>query len=266
MGWRGAITWFGYRLRQELGLKQPAVLTLRHRRCLHPVKARLGGSSDVDVFGQVFQQDEYRWAAAIPSPRLIIDLGANVGYSSAYLLSCFPACPTVLAVEPDPDNYALCCLNLAAYGNRARVLRGAAWSKPCSLVLSRGTFGDGREWATQVLSCDSGDPSATVEAWDIPRLLQFAGAERVDILKIDIEGSEVELFRTGASAWLPAVRNLCIELHGPDSKRVFFQALSNFDYDLCHSGELTILRNLRPKASFLSLVDDRLDLHDLRPY
>ena len=148
MGWRGAITWFAYRLRQELGWKQPMVLTLRHRRSLYPVKARLGGSSDLDVFGQVFQQNEYGWAAAVPSPGLIIDLGANLGYSSAYFLSCFPKCPAVLAVEPDPGNYALCRSNLAAYGNRARVLHGAAWSKPCRLVLSRGTFGDGREWAT----------------------------------------------------------------------------------------------------------------------
>ena len=43
-------------------------------------------------------------------------------------------------------------------------------------------------------------------------------------------------------------RNLVIELHDEECRRVFFQALSSYTYDLSESGELTICRNLRPAA------------------
>jgi hypothetical protein len=43
------------------------------------------------------------------------------------------------------------------------------------------------------------------------------------------------------------VRNICIELHGPDCREVFLRALETFEYDLEYSGELTICRNLRQK-------------------
>jgi hypothetical protein len=63
-------------------------------------------------------------------------------------------------------------------------------------------------------------------------------------LKVDIEGSEREVFRSGP--WLSMVRNICIELHGPDCEAAFNQALNGFEYDRSISGELTIARNLRP--------------------
>jgi FkbM family methyltransferase len=211
------------------------------------VDARLGGSSDLTVFKQIFQFEEYACLLDIPSPRLIVDLGANVGYSSAYFLSCFPTA-TLLAVEPDPSNFEICCKNLAPYGSRAQIVLGAVWSNRSRLVLSRGTFGDGCEWATQVRQSEGKEDQATVEGWDIPSLLDLAGSKQIDLLKVDIERSELDLFGGGSSSWLPQVRNICIELHGEDCKDVFLGALKDFEYDLGYSGELTICRNLRRKS------------------
>ncbi len=87
-----------------------------------------------------------------------------------------------------------------------------------------------------------------VQAWDITSLLHLANRDQIDLLKIDVERAELEIFGKTAAAWLPKVRNLCIELHGPDCEEIFFNALSSFQYDLGHSGELTICTNLQPKA------------------
>jgi len=56
------------------------------------------------------------------------------------------------------------------------------------------------------------------------------------------------VFGDTARSWLPRVRNICIELHGQDCQEVFFHALKDFDYELGHSGELTVCRNLRLKS------------------
>ena len=118
----------------------------------------------------------------------------------------------------------------------------ASWSLPAGA-------GDGREWATQVRESNGREDDATVEGWDIPSLLELAGGREIDLLKVDIEGSELEIFDNNSSRWLPKVRNICIELHGPDCEKAFLRALGDFDYDLERAGELTICWNLRRKTS-----------------
>jgi FkbM family methyltransferase len=245
-GWQPASAFAGHRIKGALGLPQSATLAIKPRQAMYPVSARLGGSSDIEVFSQIFVVDEYSCVSDIDSPGLIFDLGANVGYSSAYFLTKFPMA-NVVAVEPDPANFEVCLRNLTPYGDRVKAVCGAVWSSRSKLALSRGTFGDGREWATQVREIEGKDALEEVEGWDIPSLLNLAGGEQIDLLKVDIEGSEIDLFGPQSLAWLPKVRNICIELHGPGCEDVFFHAVRGFDYQLVRFGELTVCKNLHPK-------------------
>ncbi|HYW43535.1 MAG TPA: FkbM family methyltransferase [Bryobacteraceae bacterium] len=208
--------------------------------------ARLRGSSDVSAFRQIFVRDHYAGLRDLKNVSLVLDLGANVGFSSAYFLSCFPE-SRVVAVEPDERNVAVCRANLKPFGKRATVLHGAVWSDGTRLCLSTGTFGDEREWAMQVVPPADGS-AGDVQAWDMGSLIAMAGGGEVDLLKIDIERAELAVFDHRAKAWLPRIRNICIELHGRDCEEAFFRALSDFDYELQRSGELTICRNLRAKT------------------
>ena len=117
IGWRGAMTWAVFRIKVALEFQQPPTLKIKPREAKYPVFFRSGNSSDMTVFDQVFVANEYACLRNISSPRLILDLGANVGYSSVYFLNCFPTA-TVMAVEPDPDNFELCRKNLAPYRDR----------------------------------------------------------------------------------------------------------------------------------------------------
>jgi FkbM family methyltransferase len=183
----------------------------------------------------------------LKEPSLVLDLGANVGFSAAYFLNVFPKA-RVVAVEPDERNMAICKANLLPYGDRVVLLHGAVWSKPGKLRLLKGAFGDGLEWATQVGELiGEEETSEDVQAWDVASLIDMSGCTAVDLLKVDIERAELSVFGEFADGWLHRVRNICIELHGWDCEEVFFAALKNFDYELTHCGELTICRNLRRK-------------------
>jgi hypothetical protein len=169
VGWRGTATWAAYEAKRALGFQDPKALKIRPRLARYPLLARMRGSSDMNVFRQIFAEDEYACLRSVSSPRWILDLGANVGYSSAYFLSCFPTA-RVIAVEPHPGNFEMCRANLAPYGDRARVVLGAAWSRSTKLALSPGTVRDRREWSTRVF-VPEGDRQAPVEGYDIPALL-----------------------------------------------------------------------------------------------
>ena len=198
------------------------------------------GTSDYDALTQIFIDREYEPLDCLTSVKTILDCGANVGYSSVYFLERFPSA-RVIALEPDPQNAWLCRKNLARYGNRAQVVAAALWDHPARLSLVRGEYGDGREWATQVCATRSGEDfsGGEVAATDMPSVLSLCGTDPIDILKIDIERSELVVFQ-GPTKWLSRVRNIAIELHDDDCKRVFFGAMDNYRFHVVRSGELTI--------------------------
>lgn len=102
----------------------PAV-SVKVRGVDHPLLFR-PATSDLGIFNQIFVGREYAPLDVMETPRLVVDAGANVGYSSAYFLSRFPTVQ-IIALEPDPGNAELCRRNLAPYGDRARVLVRAVW-------------------------------------------------------------------------------------------------------------------------------------------
>jgi len=201
-------------------------------------------SSDRYVFHQIFIEREYSCFDDLDRPDLIIDCGANVGYSSGYFLSRFPSC-SVIAVEPDPENFKMLERNLAQFGNRARAIRAAVWSHSSRLKIKESTYRDGLEWAFQVSECKP-DEESSVEAVDIGALLRESGHERISLLKMDIEGAEAVVFSSEYEPWIDLIDNIAIELHDDtvfgDARRVFATAISGRGFKTSSSGELTVCR------------------------
>jgi FkbM family methyltransferase len=248
IGWPEALRLRYWDFKVRTGISRPAFLEVKLKNAKFPLLMRTR-ASDRDVLWQVFIQGEYE-PVKLSNPKVIIDLGANVGYSAAFFLSKYPTA-TVLAVEPDPDNYAICCRNLAPYGERAKVIQGAVWPERVTLVLDKGTFGDGRDWATRVRTATEsarshGDPE--INGYDVETLIGLCASPEVDLLKIDIETSELELFSRNTERWLPHVKNLCIELHGQECQDVFFRAISSYSYVEHQSNGVTVCQNLQARG------------------
>jgi FkbM family methyltransferase len=212
----------------------------------HPLHYR-EGASDPDVILQVFFHQEYACVLGRPDIQTIIDCGANIGCAAFYLLSHYPQA-RLIAVEPDPGNYALCRKNLRAFGDRAVVLNAAVWSEPAAMRIVRGGFGDGRDWSFQVRPCRAGEPG-DCNAVTIDGLMTMTGFPTVGILKIDVEGAEEELFRTPerCAGWLGRTRHVVTELHGPDAAAAHARLFDPAVWDVTRTGEFTTCsRRTRP--------------------
>lgn len=198
-------------------------------------------SSDYAMCKPILMGDEYRCLDDIDA-KFILDCGANVGFSSIYFLNRYPLA-SVIAVEPDRDNIRICMKNLSHYGSRAKVVQAGIWSRKTGLVFAGGLGGDNSECAITVRDIMDGE-KPDVCAIDVSSLLEEKGITQIDILKIDIEGSEKEMFTNNFKQWLPLVRNIAIELHGRECEEAYFHALRNYTYDLTKHGDLTVCRNL----------------------
>ena len=230
------------RVRQSLGLPRRAGEgSLRLKGLPHPVAFR-PGTSDVYAIRNVFTREEYP-LAGLQGVRSILDCGANIGAASIWFLRAFPEA-RLAAVEPDPGNFALLRRNLAPYGGRAAAVQAAVWPSGAPLRLRRGAFRDGLEWSSQVAP-PSGGEGGDVRAVTIPQLMSGHGFGEIDLLKIDIERSEIALFSGGCGEWLPRVRNILIELHDGECREAFFRALAGCRYRLEEGKAVTACRDIR---------------------
>jgi hypothetical protein len=106
-------------------------------------------------------------------------------------------------------------------------------------------YRDGREWSYQFVECDPTD-AAAIPAVDIGTLLRESRAERISLLKMDIEGAEAVVFGASDISWLDRVDNIAIELHDDtafgDATGIFTAAIAERGFATSRSGELTICR------------------------
>jgi FkbM family methyltransferase len=168
----------------------------------HPLYAR-PRTSDLEAFHTIFGRRQQAVDLGF-DPRLIVDLGANVGYASVDFALRYPEA-RVVAVEPEPSNVELLRRNVA--GLPVDVVEAAVWPRAAELELEETEIGHLGFRVREVSSSDHGVSTVT-----IPMLMERQGWAQIDLLKIDIEGAELELLSEEAG-WLERVRAISIEFH-----------------------------------------------------
>jgi FkbM family methyltransferase len=198
-------------------------------------------SSDIPTFDQVFVNAEYDYKINIV-PEIIIDCGANVGLSTLFFKRKFPSAQ-IIAIEPEESNYQSLVKNTLAYKEVTPVKAGV-WPKTAMLeVVDEWNFGN---WGFVCKETDV-KTDTSVSAISIPDLMKKFNIEEIDLLKIDVEGTELELFSSDYEYWLPKTKVIMIELH--DSYRrgcskSFFSAIVKYDFSIYQRGENTVcIRN-----------------------
>lgn len=158
--------------------------------------------ADAHAFWQVFIAGDYD--LPIPfEPSVIVDAGAHVGCSAVYFARRFTEA-RIVAIEPAAENVALLRSNVAGIA-RISVIHGALWSEAGQLSIANP---HAPSWSFRMTRAAAG--TAGIAAITMPALIAEFGV--IDILKLDIEGAEGELFQ-GSTAWLDHVRMIILELH-----------------------------------------------------
>jgi FkbM family methyltransferase len=175
----------------------------KFRRLMHPIFIRPGTTDVGSIIDNIFRE-EYGQLPREFRPKTIVDAGAYVGDTAAYFLSRF-AEARVFALEPNPESYRLALQNLSAYGDRVIV-------SPLALWESEGTV----RFVGEQTGASIAEEGIEVRTTTVEAILDGLGVDRIDLMKMDIEGAELTVLNSGVGGWLRAVQVLLLETHGRD--------------------------------------------------
>jgi FkbM family methyltransferase len=142
---------------------------------------------------EIFLHGDYD--ISLPSdPGVVVDLGANAGQASRFFRSRYPDA-RIIAVEPDPATFRHLERNLGDDAN-AVTRQVAVTAAPGDVRLRR--FPDA-SWMSQVTADEDDDDTVAVPGLTLDEVLTEQGVDRVDLLKVDIEGLEIDVLTSGAA-------------------------------------------------------------------
>jgi len=139
----------------------------------------------------------------------VVDAGANIGLSSVFFANKYPEAK-ILAIEPEEENFNLLKKNVAHYP-QVIPIHAALWNYSGEIQLSdpgRGAHG----YVTL-----AGSEGAVADSWSVPcvtlrDLISRFSIPKIDLLKVDIEGAEREVFEDSLD-WIDKVVFIIVELH-----------------------------------------------------
>lgn len=212
-----------------------SIAKIKSKKFKNPVYIRKS-DSDLPIFYQVFAELQYDINYNLKfKPQNIIDCGANVGYSCLYFAVNFPNA-NIIGIEPQKDNFYQLRKNLKAYSN-IKTINAAIWDKKTSLAIKNED-----EWSAsfEVKEQEKINSLHSLQSITIKELMDKYNMPMIDILKIDIEGAEYNLFANDPHYWLDKTKCLIIELHdllSPGTSQLFFKVMANYKWNTFIKGE-----------------------------
>ncbi|MEI7507991.1 MAG: FkbM family methyltransferase [Flavobacterium sp.] len=212
------------------------------------IKLRKKPSSDIDVFQQVYGWEEYSEVVKQFKQHFhensdysinIIDAGSNIGLTSLFFLDHFNK-PNIICLEPELENFKILDFNIKNNETHKIVkINAAIWSSNKKIKIVR-DFRDRQDWSFRVEETNELDG---VQAYSINQLVREYKYELIDILKIDVEGSEKQIF-TSENAnvdFLEITKCIALEIHDEfNCRNDIYKVLDNYGFSFFNKGELTI--------------------------
>jgi len=194
--------------------------------------------SDSAIFKQVFlEQQYYLYHFPLEDAFKIIDAGANIGLAAIYFSELFPKAE-IISIEPELENFNQLQKNLTSYTN-IYCEQAAIWGDNKMVSIDNPD-----SLSASFMVSENNNISIngnTIPAFSIHSLMQKYKWKELDIVKMDIEGAEKDVFRNNnAFNWLTKTKLLIIELHDnyqPECSKTFFKALESFDYEAIYHNE-----------------------------
>ena len=162
--------------------------------------------------------------------RTIVDAGANIGAFSLFAARCAPRA-RIIALEPFLSTFERLRSHVerSPYRDRITCRSWALSSNDGARQMDDALMGS---QFRALLSPDAARAGVEVESVTLASLLEREQLDRVDLLKLDIEGSEYEILESVPVAVLRRVRAVVMEYHPNGLKSSLFRRFGEAGFEL----------------------------------
>jgi FkbM family methyltransferase len=216
------------------------VYELHVKNLAHPLFIR-AIRADMQSFVNTFIDPYMEKKEYLAGTEFVIDAGANIGCTAVLYANWWPQAK-IISIEPDRENYELTVKNTRPYKN-ITVVNAALWHSEAKLSIEAG-----QEDGFVVREVNDGDkkvkPENLTNGVSLNGLLKQYDFPRIDFLKMNIEGSEKEVFTEHYEEWLAKTKSMLIELHDGKNagcSKAVFSAVLNFDMAVTETAGYGIL-------------------------
>ena len=161
----------------------------------------------IGMLNEIFVKKNYMFEANNNRP-IIIDCGANIGLATIFFKQLYPK-SKIICFEPDPQLFKMLKFNLMQFNyNDIDIYNCAIWTANKTLI-----FENDQSWGGKIVN-NSSKKTINVSALDFKKFVN----QKVDFLKIDIEGAEYEVLKDSMSLIINNVENIFFEYHSDSNK------------------------------------------------
>jgi len=201
-------------------LTYPSVLRLRQGECIS-----LHELTDLKTFWQIYLRRIYPVAI---SDTVIVDVGANTGLFTLYAARR-ASHASIVSIEPFPDTFERLVQTVRDHNltDRVTCLNYAVTGKSAIYLMPDVPLPSQRR---NVVAFAADKAGTQVRGRTLCELLRECSLDRVDLLKMDIEGGEYEALLSAHPDVLRSIRRISLEYHGhsaPYTKQQIFDHLYN---------------------------------------
>ena len=197
-------------------------------------------TTDIKIFEQIFLIQDCT-PGKITQPKVIFDLGAHIGCSALYYHLLYPDAQ-IIAVEAAPTNFEILARNVKNINNITAV-NAAIWHETGFVQIVNLDEDEGWNFRMEASQEDS---LSNIQALTVSDLMSQQNIDHIDLVKIDIEGAEKDLFEHDR-LWLNATSNLVVELHDgfmPGCSESLDSALEGYRFSSSLNTFNRVIRNL----------------------
>lgn len=144
------------------------------------------------------------------SPRVIVDAGGNVGQTCLYLQKWFPAA-RIYSLEPVRSTFQTLERNTASHPNILCRNLALGENQGTQVIRLMRESGLNTLTAEPALATEASGASEEITLTTLPQFCEEEGIDRIDILKMDVQGYEIPILR-GAEKMLDRVGAIYTEV------------------------------------------------------
>jgi FkbM family methyltransferase len=175
------------------------------------------------TYWEIFIDKQYANVGDLDENPLILDIGSNYGFFSLYAIDRYKP-KKIIAFEP----------NYECFKTAKETLKEFECFVPFNYAVTKtsGNFNLTNHHEISAIGTIIEDENGPITGIDINQLIEDLNTHTIDLVKIDCEGGELDIFETISEQNLNKIKNFTIEVHSNEIHSFIYNKLVEFNYDV----------------------------------